>query len=199
MWMCYGIDGIVSSVQVPLQLHNFDLFYAINFLSSATLMFSSKDALVHLSMLSMCCIMGHPLLLFPASFWECITYKIGPIMSKPCHRGATYSWLSLFTTRLNCRETIGSRPCSVHCPDYAMYTLTTRCRPSESLNADTCMVSSFGVYAPWRHLVFRHASVMTAVVIGWWGRYSIYLPVHYRRIKSLLFWDGTPFWDFFAA
>ena len=31
------------------------------------------------------------------------------------------------------------------------------------------------------------------------GRYSIYLPVHYRRIKSLLFWDGTPFWIFFAA
>ena len=23
--------------------------------------------------------------------------------------------------------------------------------------------------------------------------------VHYIRIKSLLFWDGTPFWDFFAA
>ena len=31
------------------------------------------------------------------------------------------------------------------------------------------------------------------------GQYSIYLPVHYRRIKSLLFWDGTPFWDLFAA
>ena len=30
------------------------------------------------------------------------------------------------------------------------------------------------------------------------GRYSIYLPVHCRRIKSLLFWDGTPFWDFFC-
>ena len=32
-----------------------------------------------------------------------------------------------------------------------------------------------------------------------WAQYSIYLPVHYRRIKSLLFWDGTPFWDFLAA
>ena len=32
-----------------------------------------------------------------------------------------------------------------------------------------------------------------------WAQYSIYLPVHYRRIKSLLFLDGTPFWDFFAA
>ena len=31
------------------------------------------------------------------------------------------------------------------------------------------------------------------------AQYSIYLPVHYRRIKSLLFLDGTPFWDFFAA
>ena len=34
------------------------------------------------------------------------------------------------------------------------------------------------------------------------AQYSIYLPVHYRRIKSLLFWDGTvgtPFWDFLAA
>ena len=26
----------------------------------------------------------------------------------------------------------------------------------------------------------------------YWAQYSIYLPVHYRRIKSLLFWDGTP-------
>ena len=27
-----------------------------------------------------------------------------------------------------------------------------------------------------------------------------FLPsVHYRRIQSLLFWDATPFWDFFAA
>ena len=30
------------------------------------------------------------------------------------------------------------------------------------------------------------------------AQYSIYLPVHYRRIKSLLFWDGTAFWDFFG-
>ena len=30
------------------------------------------------------------------------------------------------------------------------------------------------------------------------AQYSIYLPVHYRRIKSLLFLDGTPFWDFFG-
>ena len=69
----------------------------------------------------------------------------------------TYSRLHLFTTRLNCREPIGSRPCSVHCPDYT----TTRSTPSDSLNAA-------GVYAPWCHLVFRHASVMTAVVIGWY-------------------------------
>ena len=63
----------------------------------------------------------------------------------------TYSRLHLFTTRLNCREPIGSRPCSVHCPDYT----TTRSTPSDSLNAA-------GVYAhaPWCHLV------MTAVVIG---------------------------------
>ena len=67
----------------------------------------------------------------------------------------TYSRLHLFTTRLNCREPIGSRPCIVHCPDYT----TTRSTPSDSLNAA-------GVYAPWCHLVFRHASVMTAVVIG---------------------------------
>ena len=67
----------------------------------------------------------------------------------------TYSRLHLFTTRLNCREPIGSRPCSVHCPDY----ITTRSTPSDSLNAAD-------VYAPWCHLVFRHASVMTAVVIG---------------------------------
>ena len=25
------------------------------------------------------------------------------------------------------------------------------------------------------------------------AQYSIYLPVHYRRIKSLLFWDGMGF------
>ena len=31
------------------------------------------------------------------------------------------------------------------------------------------------------------------------GQYGIYLPVNYRRIKSLLFLDGTPFWDFFAT
>ena len=46
----------------------------------------------------------------------------------------TYSRLCLFTTRLNCCEPIGSRPCSVHCPDYS---LTARSRPSDSLNAAT--------------------------------------------------------------
>ena len=71
----------------------------------------------------------------------------------------TYSRLHLFTTRLNCREPIGSRPRSVHCPDYTTYIVTTRSTPSDSLNAAD-------VYAPWCHLVFRHASVMTAVVIG---------------------------------
>ena len=30
------------------------------------------------------------------------------------------------------------------------------------------------------------------------AQYSIYLPVHYRRIKSLLFWDGTPLLGFFG-
>ena len=30
------------------------------------------------------------------------------------------------------------------------------------------------------------------------AQYSIYLPVHYRRIQSLLFWDGTPFWNLFG-
>ena len=54
----------------------------------------------------------------------------------------TYSRLYLFTTRLNCREPIESRPCSVHCPDYSTYTLTTRSRPSESINAATwCFLS----------------------------------------------------------
>ena len=28
---------------------------------------------------------------------------------------------------------------------------------------------------------------------GIWAQYSIYLPVHYRRIKSLLFWDGRAY------
>ena len=55
----------------------------------------------------------------------------------------TYSRRCLFTTRLNCREPIGSRQFSVHCPDYSTYTLTTRFRPSESLNAATwCILSS---------------------------------------------------------
>ena len=76
-----------------------------------------------------------------------------------CKARRTYSRLHLFTTRLNCREPIGSRPCSVHCPDYTTYIVTTRSTPSDSLNAAD-------VYAPWCHLVFRHASVMTAVVIG---------------------------------
>ena len=78
----------------------------------------------------------------------------------------TYSRLCLFTTQLNCREQIGSRPCSGHCPDYSTCTLTTRSRPSEYLNA-IYLVSSFGdVYAQWCHLVFRHASVITEVLIG---------------------------------
>ena len=99
----------------------------------------------------------------------CIDYISGTVCSGTqwaCKARRTYSRLCLFTTRLNCREPIGSRPCSVHCPDYSMCTLTTRSRPSEYLNA-IYLVSSFGdVYAPWCHLVFRHASVMTEVVIG---------------------------------
>ena len=39
--------------------------------------------------------------------------------------------------------------------------MTTRSRPSDSLK-------TADVYAPWCHLVFRHASVTTAVVIGWY-------------------------------
>ena len=31
-----------------------------------------------------------------------------------------------------------------------------------------------------------------------WAQYGIDLPGS-LHIKSLLFWDGTPFWDFFAA
>ena len=30
------------------------------------------------------------------------------------------------------------------------------------------------------------------------AQYSIYLPVHYKRIQSLLFWDGTPLLGFFG-
>ena len=60
--------------------------------------------------------------------------------SFPC--GCHALSMCLFTTRLNCREPIGSRPCSVHCPDYPTHTLTTRSRPSESLNAATwCLLS----------------------------------------------------------
>ena len=44
---------------------------------------------------------------------------------------------------------------------------------------------------------FLGAPACSCVIV--WAQYSIYLPVHYRRIKSLLFWDGTPFWDFLAA
>ena len=54
----------------------------------------------------------------------------------------TYSRLCLFTTRLNCREPIGSRPCSVHCPDFTTYIITTRSRPNDSLNAaNWCLLS----------------------------------------------------------
>ena len=73
----------------------------------------------------------------------------------------TYSRLCLFTTRLNCREPIGSRQSSVHCADWTTHTVTTRSRTSGSLK-------TADVYAPWCHLVFRHASVMAAVVIGWY-------------------------------
>ena len=39
--------------------------------------------------------------------------------------------------------------------------------PDQALPQASHPVSSFGdIYAPWCHLVFRHASVMTAVVIG---------------------------------
>ena len=46
-------------------------------------------------------------------------------------RRRTYSRLCLFTTRLNCRDQVGSRQFSVHCADWATYTLTTRSRPSD--------------------------------------------------------------------
>ena len=45
--------------------------------------------------------------------------------------------------------------------DSSAYTVTTRSRPSDSLK-------TADLYAPWCHLVFRHASVTTAVVIGWY-------------------------------
>ena len=45
--------------------------------------------------------------------------------------------------------------------DRAAYIVPTRSTPSDSLNAAD-------VYAPWCHLVFRHASVMTAVGIDWY-------------------------------
>ena len=79
----------------------------------------------------------------------------------PTKARRTYSRLHLFTTRLNCHEPIGSRQFSVHCADWTTYTVTTRSRPSDSLK-------TADVYAPWCHLVFRHASVTTAVVIGWY-------------------------------
>ena len=66
----------------------------------------------------------------------------------------TYSRLCLFTTRLNCREAIGSGQFSVHCPDYTTYTVTTRSRRSDSLNSATrCLLSV--MYAPWCHLSGR--------------------------------------------
>ena len=68
--------------------------------------------------------------------------KIHNAISEASKARRTYSRLCLFTNRLNCRDPIGSRPCSVHCPDYSTYTLTTRSRPSEYLNAATwCLLS----------------------------------------------------------
>ena len=52
-----------------------------------------------------------------------------------------------------------NRVATVQRPLQATYTVTTRSRPSDSLK-------TADVYAPWCHLVFRHASVTTAVVIG---------------------------------
>ena len=62
-----------------------------------------------------------------------VTMNANMKVSEQCRIAAskarrTYSRLHLFTTRLNCREPIGSRPCSVHCPDY----ITTRSTPSDS-------------------------------------------------------------------
>ena len=79
------------------------------------------------------------------------------------------------------RIALGSRQFSVHCADWTTYTVTTRSRPSGSLK-------TADVYAPWCHLVFRHASVMTAVVIGW------YLKTGDARFSQRIGWNVSRPW-----
>ena len=81
-----------------------------------------------------------------------VTMNANMKLSEQCRIAAakarhTYSRLCLFTTRLNCREPIGSRPCSVHCPDYTTHIVTTRSRSSDSLNAATwCLLSMMNMH-----------------------------------------------------
>ena len=71
-----------------------------------------------------------------------VLYRIHSSCKLFLYARRTYSRLCLFTTRLNCREQIGSRQFSVHCADWTTYTATTRSRPSDSLKEATlCLLS----------------------------------------------------------
>ena len=85
----------------------------------------------------------------------------------------TYSRLCLVTTRLSCREQIGSRQFSVHFADWTTYTVTTR----------SSVFFRWYICTAWCHLVFRHASVMTAFVIGW------HLMTRESRFSQIIGWN----------
>ena len=59
--------------------------------------------------------------------------------------------ICLFTTRLNCREQIGSRQCSVHCTGCPTHIVKTRSTPSDSLKAATwCLLSVYKLLHGWQ-------------------------------------------------
>ena len=70
---------------------------------------------------------------------------------------------------------------------------------SEILRTNCRMNQSSSHLATIKQRVDNSLNKVVNTVANTRAQYSIYLPVHYRRIKSLLFLDGTPFWDFFAA
>ena len=82
-----------------------------------------------------------------------------------------YTCLYNMTITWHVKLGVHTRDCTYLRPDWTVasqsgrdssaYTVTTRSIPSDSLK-------TADMYAPWCHLVFRHASVTTAVVIGWY-------------------------------
>ena len=70
--------------------------------------------------------------------------------------------------------------------DLAIFTNSSYIDTSQLEDKRTSSKDKFTVFSLNTQSIHGHSMVLT-------------FRVHYIRIKSLLFWDGTPFWDFFAA